>query len=236
MNAEERIAALERRIARLENRGPLMGAFTMKPAATNTVVDALRVERLCSGTAADGIGVGLPFMVEDASGNVDEAGNIDVVLTTAAHATQAAEMRFGVLGNTRLALKSGYQVYGFVPLLAPLTSTSWDGDAYSTAAKTLIDLSAVFSAPAGIKAALFRIVCRDSGSAASTSNLGVMLSPNDTASNGPVHCRVDGLPNDVLGEENAVVPCDANGDVYYQLTASGASTLDVWLQIWGYWI
>jgi len=73
-------------------------------------------------------------------------------------------------------------------------------------------------------------------SAASTSNLGVMLSPNDTASNGPVHCRVDGLPNDVLGEENAVVPCDANGDVYYQLTASGASTLDVWLQIWGYWI
>ena len=33
-----------------------------------------------------------------------------------------------------------------------------------------------------------------------------------------------------------VVPCDANGDVYYQIVASGTGTMDVHLQIWGYWL
>jgi hypothetical protein len=70
------------------------------------VVDVLRVERTTQGTAANGIGVGQVFFVEDASGNVDEAGNIDVVLTTAAHATQTAEMRLGLLGTTVLTLRS----------------------------------------------------------------------------------------------------------------------------------
>ena len=124
----------------------------------------------------------------------------------------------------------------FVPLAAPLTSTSWDGDAFSTAAKTLIDLSAVFGAPAGIKAVLVRVLARDSASAASTGGLGVMLSPNDTAIQGPLHCRCDGRPNDVWEDRGGIVPCDANGDIYYQTYASGAGTLDVYLQIWGYWI
>jgi len=32
------------------------------------------------------------------------------------------------------------------------------------------------------------------------------------------------------------VPCNADGDIYYQISASGASTFDVWIQIWGYYI
>ena len=50
----------------------------------------------------------------------------------------------------------------WVYLTTPLTSTSWDGDARSTEAATLLDLSSVFSVPAGVKAVLVRLACRDS--------------------------------------------------------------------------
>lgn len=117
-------------------------------------------------------------------------------------------------------------------LTTPLTSVAWDGDGYSTTAKTLIDLSAVFSAPANIKAVLVRLAIRDSGSAAN--DTWFMLSPNNGATTGldwtcpPV--------NDAWGRYGGVVvPCDANGDIYYRVAASGAGTMDIHLEIWGYW-
>ena len=123
----------------------------------------------------------------------------------------------------------------FVPLTAPLTSTSWDGDSYSTTAKTLIDLSAVFGAPAGIKAIAVRITARDSGSA-SGSGLFFMLAPNNVANQSALTVRLDGVPNDGLRDASGVCPCDANGDIYYQIQASGAGTLDAFIVIWGYWL
>lgn len=123
----------------------------------------------------------------------------------------------------------------FVPLTTPLTSTSWDGDSYSTTAKTLIDLSAVFSAPAYIKAILTHVTVNDSGSAGVTSFQGIALAPNNTAGSGlkfPCNART----NDAKASHIGVIPCDANGDVYYQTVASGASTLDITIEIWGYWI
>jgi hypothetical protein len=119
----------------------------------------------------------------------------------------------------------------WIYLSSPLTSTSWDGDSFSTTAKTSIDLSSVFSAPAGIKAILVTVQCRDSGSAAG--NPWAMLSPNNTAGSG-MRCRAAGIANDSRAENCMMVPCDSNGDVYYQLNATGASTLDVWIEIWGY--
>lgn len=121
----------------------------------------------------------------------------------------------------------------FVPLTAALTSTSWDGDSFSTTAKTTLDLSSVFSAPAGIRAVLFRVRVNDSGSAAQ--NTWLILSPNDTATQG-IYARCPRSGNDHYGDYCIVCPCDASGDVYYQIQASGAGTLDVVLQIWGYWI
>ena len=123
----------------------------------------------------------------------------------------------------------------FVPLTTPLTSTSWDGDAYSTTGKTLIDLSAVFGAPAGIKAIAVIIACRDSGSA-SGSGLFFMLAPNNVANQSALTVRLDGVPNDGLRDDSGVCPCDANGDIYYQIQASGAGTLDAFIVIWGYWL
>lgn len=119
-------------------------------------------------------------------------------------------------------------------LTTPLTSTSWDGDSFSTTSKTLIDLSAVFGVPAGVKAVLVRIAARDSASA-SNSSLFMLLSPN-ADSGGAAICRPSGLPNDYYAEQLAIVPCDTNGDIYYQVAASGSGTMDVTLQIWGYWL
>jgi len=124
-----------------------------------------------------------------------------------------------------------YEVSGFKYLTAPLTSTSWDGDSYSTTAKTKIDLSAVFSAPAGVKAVLAYVTVRDSDSA--NGDYWLILSPNDTAGQG-FSCKATHSPNDSLHSYSCIIPCDASGDIYYQINAHDTETLDAWIQIWGY--
>lgn len=117
-------------------------------------------------------------------------------------------------------------------LTTPLTSTSWDGDSYSTTPKTKIDLSAVFGAPAGIKAVLVMVSIRDSAS--SSNDTWFLLSPNDIATRG---LSLTGhATNDRWQRQAFVVPCDANGDVYYQINASGTNTMDCILGIYGYWL
>ena len=121
----------------------------------------------------------------------------------------------------------------FVALTTQLTSTAWDGDSFSTTAKTKIDLSAVFNVPDGVKAVLVVAAVRDSASAANDCML--CLSPNNSSLAGPkVACS--GLANDKWGYSTFIVPCDTNGDIYYQVVASGAGTLDAYLEIWGYWL
>jgi len=121
----------------------------------------------------------------------------------------------------------------FVALTTPLTSTSWDGDARSTTAKTKIDLSAVFGVPAGVKAVLMLVNLRDSASASTYSYM--YLAPNDTANNGLIFSADNGK-NDGLVPVTAIVPCNVDGDIYYQTVASGIDTMDVTLHIWGYWL
>lgn len=118
----------------------------------------------------------------------------------------------------------------WVMLNDPMTSTSWDGDSYSTTAKTKIDLSAVFGAPAGIKAAIFKVCVRDAGSSGGQYYL--VLSPNAVNYSGFV--IEAGKTNDEQVWGCYVVPCEGGGDIYYQVNASGSSTMDIWLEIWGY--
>ena len=120
-----------------------------------------------------------------------------------------------------------------VLLDAPLTSTAWDGDHYSTAAKTKIDLSTVFSAPANIKAILVNFSIHDSAS--STNDCYMYLSANDTADLGII-ASCAGLADSAVARGQLTVKCNTDGDVYYQIYASGASTFGVFLRIWGYWI
>jgi hypothetical protein len=126
-----------------------------------------------------------------------------------------------------------YTGYVFVPLATPLTSTSWDGDAFSdVATSTQLDLSAVFGAPAGIQAVLFKIATRDSVTWG-TAGLYFSCGPSATQWTAAV-CRPAG--GDVWNDNTAPVPCDANGDVWYRINASGTGTMDIYLEIWGYWI
>jgi hypothetical protein len=118
-------------------------------------------------------------------------------------------------------------------LQAPLISTNWNGDARSTTAKTKIDLSSEFGVPAGVTAVYVRLYVRDSGSAGA-SNLYFGLSPNDTDASLTLAPRPNHITNDDVLEAAGVVPCNADGDIYYQCVASGAGTMDVWIEIWGY--
>jgi hypothetical protein len=137
-------------------------------------------------------------------------------------------------GNTRKILTgTPYSAYWFVPLDTPLTSTSFDGDAFSTVGtSTLIDLSAVFGVPAGVKAVLADVSIRDSA-AWGAGEYRLDLGPSSTYY---YAFRAACYGGDLLGRGQGVVPCDANGDVYYRTAASGAGTLDVTVRIWGYWI
>jgi hypothetical protein len=103
----KRLARVEERLSALRASGPMAGVLSAQVAATDSIVDIARIERTTTGTAANGIGVGEVFILQDAAGNVEESGNIDVVLTTAAHAAQAAAMRLGVSGTTVLSLTTG---------------------------------------------------------------------------------------------------------------------------------
>ena len=121
----------------------------------------------------------------------------------------------------------------FVPLTTPLTSTSWDGDAFSTTGKTLIDLSAVFGVPAGVKAVMVKIALRDSGSAAASCLF--QLSGVSSGTNYSLTAIASPIA-DRYAYYSGIVPCDANGDIYYMTTASGSATMDIYLEVWGYWL
>lgn len=139
----------------------------------------------------------------------------------------------GLEGRSYSEVRDDLEVLKFVPLTTKLSSTAWDGDAYSTTGKTKIDLSVVFGAPAGIKAVLLRLSIRDSGSVDGAAWF--MVSPNDGAYDTAGSVGIQGVPNDIWRDLSVTCPCDANGDIYYQCGSTGTSTLDVYMQIWGYW-
>lgn len=118
-------------------------------------------------------------------------------------------------------------------LTTALTSTSWNGDAYSTTSKTKIDLSSVFSVPAGVKAVLVKVALRDSASAS-----GLYYVQFSGVSSGTNYSLTLESPpiNDRFGYGQGIVPCDANGDIYYNIIASGSGTMDIYLEIWAYWL
>lgn len=194
MTTDEQVQALirqnqrmEERLARLESRGPLMGVYAVKPASTNSVLDLVRIERRTTGTAADGIGAGLVLMVEDASGNIDEAASIDAVLTTAAHATEAASLNIKVLGTLALAITSAGLVTAGAGTDADGTQVlklniarAWAFVQRSTGASTRLQLQDL----SGGKA--FEV-----GSADGTKRAAIFY-PNDTAGSNAVYLVPDG--------------------------------------------
>ena len=117
-------------------------------------------------------------------------------------------------------------------LTTPKTSTSWDGDARSDTSPTKIDLSAVFGVPAGVKAVIIRLLCRDSA-AWGTKDLYLSVGPSSTLFSQVVARPAGG---DVFIENSGICNCDANGDIYYGINASGTNTMDCWIEIYGWWL
>lgn len=106
----------------------------------------------------------------------------------------------------------------------PYTSTSWDGDA-KNGADGIIDLSADFSLPAGIKA----ISCRLS---AADETVGVTFRlSKDSGATGNGIAQATQIANQAIFV-SGIVPCDANGDIYF----SQSGELDaVTIIVTGYW-
>ena len=127
----------------------------------------------------------------------------------------------------------------FIALTTPLTSTAWDGDAYSSnGGKTLIDLSAVFDVPDGVKAVLLECAINDSGSLTYSTYGGawIIFSGQNDESWGGQGINLEKEPNDAHRNAHMVVACNSDGDIYYRINASGTGTMDVTLKVWGYWL
>ncbi len=192
---------------------------------TVTGGDAGRVPVFNTSTTPVGA-TGLTF----SSNNLSVAGGVN-----AGSATGAATGHLAYSGALQPYQNSQlYTAYAYVPLTTRLVSTAWDGDARSdVSTSTALNLSTVFGLPANVKAVVVRIVTRDSGTWP-TVDLYFSMGPSSTYS---YACSARPAGADVYAEASgAVCPTDGNSTVYYRINASGASTLDVHLEIWGYYL
>lgn len=109
-----------------------------------------------------------------------------------------------------------------VALTTRLTSVDWENDAKTSANNGILDLSAVFGAPANIRAAFVVLRIQD-GTVGAECRMG--------PSNGEWCVSQQIQVADKRVHVAGMVPCDSNGDFYIQFT----SDIDhVWLYITGY--
>lgn len=152
-----------------------------------------------------------------------------------------AECRVEAAGNALfdgVILVDGAICPTYMPAVKPIflrddmSDGNWDGDAKSDGDSTVLDLSAFGNGlPPNIKAVLFTLGIKDSGSAGAPCF--ARVGPDIVDS----HCLwhfIQGVPNGVVRTAVAWVPCDPNGDVYIQIDATGVNTMNVWIWIWGY--
>ena len=133
-----------------------------------------------------------------------------------------------VLDETDLIVTRGavdYTTAQFVQLATPLTSTAWDGDSKGAADSGVIDLSAAFGAPAGIKAAMVYVEV----AAAAADRCAALRTTSGADDALKVTAQVAGISNSVC----QLVPCDVNGDIYFSASADLSA---VTIRIVGYCI
>jgi hypothetical protein len=137
---------------------------------------------------------------------------------------QAGTLTLHQLTVTHL-VKGATEIYGYVPLATPLTSTSWDGDSYTTADdEVLVDAVAVFGVPSGAKSIYV------AGNIRNTTTADLRLSLGPSAGNYSLVTRnqVANIYQNFAGNINL----DANTKFYFQV----GGTLSITIQIWGYYI
>lgn len=141
------------------------------------------------------------------------------------------EMLPNIIGFWPMSNNTAVGTGQFVPLTTPLTSTSWDGDAKTTGDDGAIDLQAAapagFAAPAGIKAVAVRLTITD-GTVGENAYLG---SANSAPQNTAVRAIIDITNQSAFA--SGIVPCDANGDIWF---ACSGNLNNVYIVIYGYWL
>jgi hypothetical protein len=121
-------------------------------------------------------------------------------------------------------------------LAAPLTNTDFDGDSFSTVGASTAIKRTDWSSPlpASAKALIIEILCNDSGSGAAACSFSV--GPSSTYYY-MLTAHGAGTVNDATFSAQGIVRCEDNdADIYYRCTATGSTTLDVTLRVWGYWL
>jgi hypothetical protein len=127
---------------------------------------------------------------------------------------------------------------GPVFLKRPITHTSFDGDSFNdVSTPTLIEnTSWSRDIPEGAKALLLRIRIRDSGSE-SGSGIYFTCGPSSDEFEA-LSVTANNVTNNTQVHQNGICPC-IDGDIYYECGTSGGgsgTTLDIWLECWGYWL
>jgi len=84
-------------------------AFVASDNATNTVLRSVTIRRMTTATAAQNLGAGLAFEVEDAAGNAQAAGYLDVAWQDAANGSEDsyADLRLFVAGTETDVMRVG---------------------------------------------------------------------------------------------------------------------------------
>ncbi len=119
-------------------------AVVNNTATTNAVVDVLSVEASSTGTAADGLGVGIVFRVEDETTSAEEQGSIDVVVTEAATGAENADfvLNLNSIGTIREVLRVDTEVSATTGTAFELTSWTIETNAVIDVLELTVDNTA----------------------------------------------------------------------------------------------
>jgi len=118
------------------------------------------------------------------------------------------------------------------------TLTGYGNNSFSTSNATL-DMSSIFSGFPTLsgmkpKAYVINITARDEN--ADSSSLVELATTSGVSVGSRSRLSLDGATSDVYHFTTAVVPCDANGDIWLNIVAKAASSLDLYLVVVGYYM
>ena len=88
-----------------------MTRVATNPSSTNTAVDMFALRRETSGTAASGIGMSIPFEIENTAGTLKTAGYLKATLNTATNGNETTRFAFWNMGAGGAASEKFYWQY-----------------------------------------------------------------------------------------------------------------------------
>jgi len=125
---------------------------------------------------------------------------------------------------------------GWVFFDQPIVGPNWNPAtvATNTTTGTPINFLTEFNLPAGTKAVIVRGIAYDAGSAAATDQWFGLQTVSSASAIMPFLVRTNGMTNNARGEEQGIVPLDANGYAYWKCSGATGAGMGVYLRVVGY--